>query len=135
MIDEINEVVEPTTEINEKPDRHELIERFAQIHKISFEEAEEQVGAPTEEEILKNIENKTIEKIRSTHISMNRAQRRALKKKVGAKKYAEMIAETGDVTTAIAETAQKLNYVNLIQKLRKLNEENEKNGKTTNEDD
>ena len=135
MIDEINEVVEPTTEINEKPGCHELIERFAQIYKISFEEAEAQVGAPTEEEILKNIENKTIEKIRSTHIPMNRAQRRALKKKVGAKKYAEMIAETGDVTTAIAETAQKLNYINLIQKLRKLNEENEKNGKTTDEDD
>ena len=49
--------------------------------------------------------------------------RRALKKKVGAKKYAEMIAESGDVTAAVSETAAKLNYIDLIQKLRKLNEE------------
>ena len=56
---------------------------------------------------------------------MNRAQRRALKKKVGAKKYAEMAAESGDVVEAVSETAKKLNYIDLIQKLRKLNEEKE----------
>ena len=65
---------------------------------------------------------------------MNRAQRRALKKKVGAKRYAEMVAD-GDIVDAVSETAAKLNYIDLIQKLRKLNEEKEKNGETTIEDD
>jgi len=68
---------------------------------------------------------------------MNRAQRRALKKKIGAKKYAEMIG-SGDVVETVSETAKKLNYIDLIQKLRKLNEEKEKeieeNGETTTED-
>ena len=114
--------------------KQELIERYAKIQQISMEEAEEQVGAPTEEEILKKIQDKTIEKINSTRVPMNRAQRRALRKKVGAKKYAEMVADSGDVVSAVSETAQKLNYIDLIQKLRKLNEENEKNGKTTIED-
>ena len=123
METEINEVKEPTAEINEKLTKEELIERYAKIQQISIEEAEEQVGAPTEEEILKKIEQKTIEKINSTRIPMNRAQRRALKKKVGAKKYAEMVAESGDVVGAVSETAKKLNYIDLIQKLRKLNEE------------
>ena len=110
----------------------ELIERYAKIQNISIEEAKKQVGADTPEEVLKNIQDKTIEKINSTRVPMNRAQRRALKKKIGAKKYAEMIAESGDVVTAVSETAQKLNYINLIQKLRKLNEEKEQeeNGET-----
>lgn len=132
---EINEIKEPTTEINEKLTKKELIERYATIQQISIEEAEEQVGAPTEEEILKKIEQKTIEKINSTRVPMNRAQRRALKKKVGAKKYAEMVADSGDVVGAVSETAKKLNYIDLIQKLRKLNEEKSKNGETTIEDD
>lgn len=132
-MDEINEVKEPTDEINEKLNAKELIERYASIQKISYEEAELQVGAPTEEEILKKIEEKTLEKIRSTYIPMNRAQRRALKKKVGAQKYAEMVAENGDVTEAISETAKKLNYIDLIQKLRKLNKEKEENGTTIDE--
>lgn len=135
---EINEVKEPTTEINEKLTKEELIERYAKIQQISIEEAKEQVGAPTEEEILKKIEQKTIEKINSTRVPMNRAQRRALKKKVGAKKYAEMVNESGDVVGAVSETAKKLNYIDLIQKLRKLNEEKEKeieeNGETATED-
>jgi hypothetical protein len=124
------------TELQEneiKLTRQELIERYAEVQKLSIEEAEEQIGAPTEEEILKNIREKTIEKINSTRIPMNRAQRRALKKKVGAKRYAEMITETGDVAAAVSETAQKLNYVHLIEKLRKLNEEKEKNGETITE--
>ena len=110
----------------------ELIERYAKIQDISKEEAREQVGADTPEEVLKKIQDKTIEKINSTRVPMNRAQRRALKKKIGAKKYAEMIAESGDVVSAVSETAQKLNYINLIQKLRKLNEEKEQeeNGET-----
>lgn len=134
METEINEIKEPTTEIT----KEELIERYAKIQQISVEEAEEQVGAPTEEEILKKIQDKTIEKINSTRVPMNRAQRRALKKKVGAKKYAEMVNESGDVVGAVSETAKKLNYIDLIQKLRKLNEEKEKeieeNGETTTED-
>lgn len=132
---EINEIKEPTAEINEHLSCEELIERYAKIQNISIEQAREEVGAPTEEEILKKIENKTIEKINSTRVPMNRAQRRALKKKVGAKKYAEMVAESGDVTTAISQTAQKLNYIDLIQKLRKLNKEKEENGETIIEDD
>ena len=112
----------------------ELVARFALIQNISKEEAREQVGANTPEEVLKRIQEKTIEKINSIRVPMNRAQRRALKKKVGAKKYAEMVAESGDVVGAVSETAKKLNYIDLIQKLRKINEENEKNGKTTIED-
>lgn len=113
----------------------ELISRFATIQNISKEEAKAAIGADTPEEVLKNIQDKTIEKINSTRVPMNRAQRRALKKKVGAKKYAEMVAESGDVTTAISQTAQKLNYIDLIQKLRKLNKEKEENGETIIEDD
>jgi cytidylate kinase len=115
----------------------ELVARFALIQNISKEEAREQVGANTTEEVLKKIQEKTIEKINSTRVPMNRAQKRALKKKVGAKKYAEMVAEGGDVVGAVSETAKKLNYIDLIQKLRKLNEkkENEENGETTTEDD
>ena len=132
---ELNKVIEPTAEINEKPTREDLIKRYAEIQEVSIEEAEAEIGADTVDKILKNIENKTIEKIRSQQPQLNRAQRRALKKKVGAKKYAEMIAESGDEVAAISETAKKLNYIDLIQKLRKLNEEKEKNGETTFEDD
>lgn len=132
---EINEVKEPTEEVNEKLNVEDLIKRYATIQNISIEEAKKQVSAKTEEEVLKKIQEKTIEKINSTRVPMNRAQRRALKKKVGAKKYAEMIATSGDVTTAVSETAMKLNYIDLIQKLRKLNEEKEKNGETIIEDD
>ena len=132
---EINEVKEPTTEITETPTKEELIERYATIQKISIEEAKEQIDADSIEDVLKNIEKKTIEKINSTRVPMNRAQRRALRKKVGAKKYAEMIAESGDVTTAISETAAKLNYIDLIQKLRQLNEEKKNADETIDEDD
>lgn len=135
---EINEIQEPTTEINQHLSCDELIERYARVQNISIEQAKEEVGAPTEEEILKKIQDKTIEKINSTRVPMNRAQRRALKKKVGAKKYAEMVNESGDVVGAVSETAKKLNYIDLIQKLRKLNEEKEKeieeNGETATED-
>jgi len=117
----------------------ELIERFAQVQNISKEEAKEQIGADTPEEVLKKIQDKTIEKINSTRIPMNRAQRRALKKKIGAKKYAEMVADSGDVAGVISETAKKLNYIDLIQKLRKLNAEKEKekeeNGEHDDEED
>ena len=136
-MNDINEIKEPITDITETPTKEELIKRYAEIQQLSIEEANEQVGAETIEEVLKNIENKTIEKINSTRVPMNRVQRRALKKKVGAKKYAEMVNESGDVVSAVSETAKKLNYIDLIQKLRKLNEkkENEENGETTIEDD
>ena len=108
-----------------KLSRDDLIKRYAEIQNISIQQAEQDIGAPTEEEILKNIENKTIEKINSTRVPMNRAQRRALKKKVGSKKYAEMVAN-GDVVEAVSDTAKKLNYIDLIQKLRILNEKKAK---------
>lgn len=132
---EINEVQAPSNEITNTPTKEELIKRYADIQKITLEEANEQVGADTVEEVLKKIEEKTLEKIRSTQPPMNRAQRRALKKKVGAKKYAEMVANNGDAVGAVTETAKKLNYIDLIQKLRKLNEEKEKNGETIIEND
>jgi hypothetical protein len=45
-----------TDQINEKPTRQDLIERFAAIQGISTEEAGTIVGADTEEEILKKIQ-------------------------------------------------------------------------------
>lgn len=132
---EINEVIEPSTEVNEKLSIDEIIERFAQIQNISKEEAKNLIGADTEFEVLKKINDYTIEKIRSKQPKLNRAQRRALKKKVGQQKYAEMIANSGDEIAMINETAEKLNYIDLIQKLRKLNAEKEKeNGETVTED-
>lgn len=132
---EINEVKEPTTEVNEKLSAPELIERYAKLYDISIEQAKQEIDAPTEEEILENINKRTIEYIRSKQPPMNRAQRRALKKRMGAKKYAQVQAENGDVISAVTDTAAKLSYIDLIQKLRKLNEEKEKNGETTTEDD
>ena len=120
----------------EKLSVDELIERFAQVQKITFTEAKELISADTEEEVMKKITDFTLNKIHSRQPSMNRAQRRALKKKVGAKKYAEMVANSGDEISMINETAEKLNYIVLIQKLRALNEKKEKeNGETVTEDD
>ena len=132
---EVNEIKEPTTEVNEKLSAKELIERYAKLYDISIEQAKQEIDAPTEEEILENINKRTIEYIRSKQPPMNRAQRRALKKRMGAKKYAQVQAENGDVISAVTDTAAKLSYIDLIQKLRKLNEEKEKNGETTIEDD
>ena len=133
---EINEVKEPTAEVNEIPSSEELIKRYAEVQQISIEQAQSEVGAETAEEILKNIEEKTLTKIREKMPVLNRAQRRALKKKYGAKKYAEMMGDSGGVVETVTETAKKLNYIDLIQKLRKLNEkkENEENGETITED-
>lgn len=134
---EVNEIKEPTTEVNEKLSAQELIERYAKLYNISIEQAKQEIDAPTEEEILENINKRTIEYIRSKQPPMNRAQRRALKKRMGAKKYAQVQAENGDVISAVTDTAAKLSYIDLIQKLRKLNEqkENENNVETTTEDD
>ena len=121
---EINEVKEPTSEVNEKLNVKELIERFAAIQGISYEEAEAKIGADTEEDILKNIQNFTTEKIKSSEIKLNRAQRRALQKKYG--KNAVLQMTTQEQQEVINETAKKLNYIDLIQKLRKLNEQKAK---------
>ena len=134
-MNEINEIKEPTAEMNEKLSAKELIERYAKLYNISIEQAKQEIDAPSEEEILENINKRTIEYIRSKQPPMNRAQRRALKKRMGAKKYAQVQAENGDVISAVTDTAAKLSYIDLIQKLRKLNEEKEKNGETIIEDD
>lgn len=107
----------------------ELIKRFADIQGISEEEAANFVGAETTEEILNKITEFTTKKIKANTVPLNRAQRRALAKKVGKK-------NRQDINT-IADTAEKLNYIDLIQRLRALNEkrekENEENGETTTE--
>ena len=108
----------------EKLTKKELIERYASIQGISYEEAELQIGAPTEEEILKKIQDNTVEKINNTQVKLNRAQRRALQKKYGKNVALEMTPK--DQMNAINETAKKLNYIDLIQKLRKLNEQKSK---------
>lgn len=54
----------------------------------------------------------------------NRAERRALAKKLG-KKGREQFG-------TISETAKKLNYIDLIQKLREMNKENENEDTTQN---
>lgn len=112
------------SEVNEHLSCEELIERYATIQQISIKQAREQVGAQTEEEILKKIEEKTLERINELHMPMNRVQRRALKKKVGSKKYAEMVAN-GDISETISDAAKKLNYIELIQSLRLLNKQKE----------
>ena len=134
---EINEVQEPTTEINEKLTREELIERFAAIQGISKEEAIEAIGADSEEKILKKIQDFTLEKINATQVKLNRAQRRALQKKYG--KNAILQTTPQEQIGAVNETAKKLAYIDLIQKLRKLNEEkakeNNENGENVDEAD
>lgn len=52
----------------------------------------------------------------------NRAERRALAKKMGKKGRKQY----DSTTKTIGETAKKLDYINLIQKLRELNDKKEK---------
>lgn len=105
-------------QINDKPTLTELIQRFAKVNNISIEEAEQLVGAETEEEVFKKIEKYTLKNIKEKMLPLNRAQRRALAKKQ-KKKNKDYTAE------AIADTTKKLNYIDLIQKLRDLNEKKE----------
>ena len=106
---------------------NELIKRFAEIQGITYEEAEEKIGAPTDEEILKKIEQFTLQMINErSKQKLNRAQRRALEKKVGKKKFAEIYNTDEGAVDAISDTTRKLGYIDLIQKLRALNEKNEK---------
>ena len=97
--------------------RQELIQRFAAVQNMSVEEAEQIVGAPTDEEVLTNITNYTVNKING---QLNRKGRRALKKKQGKKNKGNRKVE--DDASLVTDTAKKLNYIDLITKLRELNE-------------
>lgn len=116
--------------MSEEMTREQLIKRFAEIQKITFEEAEKLIGGETSEEVLDKIRDFTVAKINQNMPPLNRKQRRALAKKTGNKE----LMKNRD---AIAETTKKLNYINLIQQLRELNEKKEKeieeNGETTTE--
>lgn len=106
--------------INEKPTTEQLIKRFAEVNGISEEEAKQIIAADSEEEVLQKIEKYTLDNIRDKMPPMNRAQRRALAKKM--KKNKDGNKNEIDV---IADTTKKLNYIDLIQKLRELNEKKE----------
>jgi len=124
---------EPNTSINEKLTPKEMIERFAKIQGMSFEEAEQLIGADNEVDILANIAKFTTEKVKNSQVQLNRAQRRALQKRYGKKAVENMTPQTQQ--QLITETATKLSKIDLIQKLRKLNAEKAKennNGETTN---
>lgn len=140
MTDLTNEIKEPSTITDDVAiqSTEEIIDRFAAINNMSREDAMTALkvaSTSSPEYTLSRIEKYTVDKINSKRVPMNREQRRALKKKVGSKKYAEMLADGEDVVGVVAETAKKLNYIDLIQKLRKINEENEKNGKYNDEED
>ena len=107
-------------QIGEKPTTEQLIKRFAEVNDISEEEAKQIVAADSEEEVLQKIEKYTLDNIRNKMPPMNRAQRRALAKKM--KKNKDSNKNEIDV---IADTTKKLNYIDLIQKLRVLNEKKE----------
>ena len=109
-------------EINELPNRNDLIQRFSEIQGITYEEAEQEVGAESEEEIMRKITDFTIKKSNGG-IKLKRAQRRALAKKNKGKKA--QMAQKSQIDE-INETATKLNYIDLIQKLRVLNEKKAK---------
>lgn len=104
-------------EVKQEPTLKELLERFATVANISIEEAEQLVGATTNEGVLENIKKYNEQKIREQMPKLNRAQRRALAKKTGNKALA--------AAPVITETAEKLNYIDLIQKLRDLNAKKE----------
>lgn len=63
----------------------------------------------------------------AAHPKLNRAQRRALMKKMGK-------AGRGQVST-ISDTARKLNYIDLVQKLRELNKKKENENYETDSDE
>ena len=107
---------------------NKIIERFAEVQGISYEDAEKQLGEGTDEELLKRIEQITTEQIKEKNpIILNRKQRRALKKKLGKKKYAELEMNNEEgITEAVTDATKKLNYIDLIQRFRALNEKKEK---------
>lgn len=114
-----------TDNINDKPSLTEIIQRFSEVNNLTLEEAENLVNADTEEEVLKNIEKYTLQKIKESMMPMNRQQRRAQEKRNKQAKKKGAISKTE--AEVIAELTKKFNYINLIQKLRKLNEKEENN--------
>lgn len=111
----------------EVPEQNNLIQRFATIQNISYEEAVKLVGGDNDDAILKNISNFTIKEIQEkSNTKLNRAQRRALKKKIGSKRMAQVVNQPKDIPQVISETTTKLNYIDLIQRLREMNEKQEK---------
>lgn len=106
-------------------EKNKLIERFAEVQGIKYEEAEQRIGGGTDEEILKKIQDFTVQQINAnSQIYLNRAQRRALQKKYG--KSVQIHVADAEQQNVINETAKKLNYIDLIQKLRTLNEQKQK---------
>lgn len=89
-----------------------LIQRFAQVYNMAYEDAARLVDAETDEEVLNKISSYITNDIRQkNNIVLNRAARRKLQKKVGK----------NNIKT-ITDTSTKLGYIDLIQKLRELNE-------------
>jgi hypothetical protein len=112
-------------------EHNNIIARYAEVQGITYEEAEQQVGAPTDEEILNNIQRITTEMIaEKAKVKLNREQRRRLQKKIGKKRFNEIYAE--NTAETISDEIKKLDYIELIQKLRKLNERESKENGTTN---
>ena len=110
----------------EVPEQNNLIQRFATIQNISYEEAVKLIGGDNDDAILKNISNFTIKEIQEkSNTKLNRAQRRALKKKIGSKRMAQVVTQPQDIPQVISEATTKLNYIDLIQRLRKMNEKQE----------
>ena len=135
---EIDEVKEPVIEVDESLTNKELVERFAKIHNMTIEAATELIGGESNEETLKKIQDFTVDKINSSTVKLNRAQRRAFKKKYGHTPPV-VNATLQEQQEVINDTARKLTYIDLIQKLRALNakkeKENEENGEIANETD
>lgn len=95
---------------------------------ITFEEEDEMqenevfITGTTVGDIQSNIEQQQQQVIDTTQLPRNRAERRALAKKLGKKGRKQF----DSTTQTIGETAKKLDYISLIQKLRELNDKKEK---------
>ena len=113
-----------TDQINDKPTLEQVKKRFSEVTGLTPEEVEKEIGAATEEEVLRNIQEYTRKQIQARMPTMNRAQRRALAKKQGKKTLSKT------ATDAIAETTKKINYIDLIQKIQALNKKREEEGET-----
>mgnify|MGYP003571632914 CR=1 FL=1 len=85
---------------------------------------EEELDSP---ETLEAVESMITSQINENSVpKMNRAQRRAMAKRMGKKGREQM--------GTISETAKKLNYIELIQRLREINEEKENENEQATED-
>lgn len=76
---------------------------------------EEELDSPDTLEAVESMITSQVEQ--NSTLPMNRAQRRALAKKMGKKGRKQL--------GTIGETAKKLDYIDLIQKLRELNKKKE----------